>query len=60
MYVYVKLNHIAVHLKLIQYCKSIILQLKKEQRTTLYFFPEQYSFMLFRGIYRINEVVMEK
>ena len=29
IYVYVKLNHFAVHLKLIQHCKSTILQYKK-------------------------------
>ena len=27
--IYIKLNHFAVHLKLTQYCKSTILQLKK-------------------------------
>ena len=26
---YVKLNHFAIHLKITQYCKSMILQLKK-------------------------------
>ena len=31
IYIYVKLNHSTVHQKLIQYCKSIILQLKKEK-----------------------------
>ena len=29
-YIYIKLNHCAVHLKLMQYCKSSILQLKKQ------------------------------
>ena len=28
------LNHFTIHLKLIQYCKSIILQLKKKRKTT--------------------------
>ena len=27
--IYIKLNHLDVHLKLLQYCKSIIIQLKK-------------------------------
>ena len=29
IYVYVELNHFAIHLKLTQYCKSTILQYKK-------------------------------
>ena len=31
MYAYVSLNHFAVHLKLMQYCKSTVLQLKIER-----------------------------
>ena len=29
MYIYVQLNHFAIHHKLTQHCKSTILQLKK-------------------------------
>ena len=29
MYIYIKLNHFAVHLKLIQYCKSTLLQFRR-------------------------------
>ena len=31
-YIYIYLNHLAVHVKLPQYCKSTILQLKKKKR----------------------------
>ena len=30
-YIYIKLNHFAIHLKLIQHCKLIILQLKRKK-----------------------------
>ena len=30
-YIYIYLNHFAVHLKLTQYCKSTIFQLKKKE-----------------------------
>ena len=36
IHIYKKQNHFAVHVKLTQYCKSTILQLKKK-RTLLYF-----------------------
>ena len=29
MYIYIKLNHFAVHQKLIQYCKSTLLQFRR-------------------------------
>ena len=32
IYVYVQLNHFAVHLELTQHCKSTILQLKKKKK----------------------------
>ena len=35
MYVYIKLNHFAIHLKLTQYCKSTLLQLKKKKNCKL-------------------------
>ena len=31
-YIYISLNHFAVHLKLTQHCKSTILQFKKKKR----------------------------
>ena len=32
IYTHTRMNHIAIHLKLIQHCKSIILQFKKGQK----------------------------
>ena len=34
IYLYIELNHFAVHLKLTQYCKSTILQLRKRTEAT--------------------------
>ena len=34
IYIYIELNHYAVHLKLTLYCKSTILQLKNKKQKT--------------------------
>ena len=39
IYIYMYQNHFEVHLKLTQYCKSMILQLKKNKQKTLFFLP---------------------
>ena len=38
-YIYKQLNHFAVFLKIIQYCKSTILQLKNNNNSLEFFWP---------------------
>ena len=41
---YVQLNHFAVHLKLTQYCKLTMLQLKKKKKDSLRNYPSLEEF----------------
>ena len=40
IYFFIYMNHFAVHLKLTQYCKSIIVQLKKNKISLPFFYPQ--------------------